>query len=119
MKERYGNGRVNRTAYRKYKHFKQWLEKKHKKNFTPRSDVYNNVIVSIDQSIGREARATGVVDKSGHLFHQNNIVINNDPHFYDWENKDFRLKESSPIFQQLPEFEPIPLKNWFNVAVSV
>lgn len=111
VKERYGNGRVNRTAYRKYNDFKQWLEKETQEElYRPRSDVYNNVIVSIDQSIGREARATGVVDKSGHLFHQNNIVINNDPHFYDWENKDFRLKESSPIFQQLPEFEPIPFE---------
>jgi hypothetical protein len=60
-----------------------------------------NVFVRCEkEEIAKEARKRGTIE--------NNWSTDSDPGFTDPEKMDFSLREDSPVFEKLPEFEPIP-----------
>jgi len=70
----------------------------------PRNNtIINNVIYNHKElEIANIAKTLGRVE--------NNLIINEDIGLVDEENKNFSLREDSPIYEKLPEFEPIPFE---------
>lgn len=68
----------------------------------------NNYMVSTDNvmvntpptGLSEEIKKTAIVER--------NLSFPKDPGFYDVENEIFLLREDSPVYEQNPEFEPIP-----------
>lgn len=107
--QKYGDGKVLKTAYRKYPDFIEWLEKKEPEEFyRPESFVYDNIVYNSKVDLLSEPKANnGIVDKSKHLSVADNIAISEDPGFVDAENGNFQLKQDAEILKKLPNFQVI------------
>ncbi|VGO19621.1 right-handed parallel beta-helix repeat-containing protein [Pontiella sulfatireligans] len=123
--EKFGDGKVEDTPYRKYDDFKEWLKKEDQDDFfRPRSDIWNNVLyhpnheVYVDPSslkmkkgvLNRKKTEAGVTDHSGKLHSRNNWVTIEDPGFVDYASGDFNLRADAPVYSTVKDFEPIPFE---------
>ncbi len=111
--EKYGHGKVEQTAYRKYDDFKTWLGYKQKDDFfRPVSHLYNNVLYypNNDILIERNTNKMGIKDNSNVLDARNNWSTKKDPGFVDYKNGDFRLKPNAAVFKKLKGFQPVPFE---------
>lgn len=70
--------------------------------FPKRNVVDKNVFVRIGQVV--------LGDKKFLEFSENNFVTQEDPGFENESEQDFRLKETSAVFQQITGFQPIPFE---------
>ena len=112
VREQYGNGKIETTAYRKYDDFKRWLAKTEKDDFfRPVSHVFNNVLYHPHNNLLIERstdKKTGIKDNSNVLDAQNNWATKKDPGFVDYAAGDFRLKPDAAVYKKLNGFQPIP-----------
>jgi len=68
-------------------------------------EFYNNVIVNEPLIVSKHDLDTTVFE-----VYRNNFITGNDPGFMSMEEENFQLKESSVVFEKIPEFEPIPFE---------
>ena len=78
-------------------------------SFPKRNKIDGNVFVNVGQIILKVDEGVNA-DKQFLDFSDNNLITNEDPGFVDFENQNFKLKESSEIFETLPDFEQIPFE---------
>ena len=62
----------------------------------------DQIILKVDKGVNADKQ---ILD-----FSVNNLITNEDPGFVDFENQNFKLKESFDIFEILTNFEQIPLE---------
>ena len=109
--EKYGDGKVDETPYRKYSDFKVWLRKKEPDEFyRPISYVYGNVLFHPEHKILPAADRYGIKDNSKTLSVRNNLATKTDPGFVNYRTGDLRLKKNAEVFKQVPGFKPIPFE---------
>lgn len=68
----------------------------------PEDNLYKNNVVVNTPTPKYIDGAQKYLDETG------NFNTNKDPGFYDMENKNYMLKEDSIVFEELPDFEPLP-----------
>jgi hypothetical protein len=111
---KYGDGKVESTAYNKYPDFKQWLTKTEKDEFfRPASSAYNNLLYHPNGPIyqGQRINANGMQDLTGgKLATHGNLALSDDPGFVDAASGDYRLRSDASVFQLIPGFEPLPIE---------
>lgn len=78
-------------------------------SFPKRNKIDGNVFVNVGQIILKVDEGVNA-DKQFLDFSDNNLITNEDPGFVDFENQNFKLKESSEIFETLTDFEQIPFE---------
>jgi hypothetical protein len=113
VREKYGSGKIEQTAYRKYDDFRQWLGYEEKEEFfRPVSHLYNNVLYYPDNEILIEKSTSkqGIKDNSNVLDARNNWSTKKDPGFVDYTNGDFRLKPDAAVFRKIKGFEAVPFE---------
>jgi hypothetical protein len=113
VREKYGNGKIEQTAYRTYPDFKQWLTYQDKEQFfRPVSHCYNNVLYHPHHEILREQSTdkTGIKDNSAVLDKKNNWATQKNPGLVDYANGDYRLKPTAAVFKKIKGFQPIPFE---------
>ncbi len=70
----------------------------------PRRNVFaDNVLVKFEETVR-------LVGQHTQLEWAQNFLTNKDPGFVDWAKKDFRLKDDSIIYRELPGFKRIPFE---------
>jgi hypothetical protein len=110
-REKFGDGRIENTPYRKYPDLKLWLAKQAPDEFfRPTSHVYRNLFYSPTVPMAPGARPHGIQDKSRRLDAHDNWPAAGDPGFVDIAGGNFALKPDAAVFQKLPGFEPIQFK---------
>ena len=69
-------------------------------------------VLNRDIDVGRLLLVEGAIRDEGFSYHYMppSRVIYTDPAFTDPANGDYSLKEGSPVFTQIPGFEPLPLE---------
>lgn len=72
------------------------------KYFLPEGNVYKNNVLVNTPTPTYSRGAQQYLDETG------NLNLNRDPGFYDMENKNYMLKQDSMVFEELPEFQPLP-----------
>ncbi|MCY1718753.1 right-handed parallel beta-helix repeat-containing protein [Prolixibacteraceae bacterium Z1-6] len=77
--------------------------------FPKRNKIDGNIFVNVDQIILKVDDGVNS-DKQFLDFSDNNLITDKDPGFVDFENQNFKLKESSEVFKILPVFEQIPFE---------
>ncbi len=121
--DRYGEGHVYKTPYRKYPDFLAWLRKKDPDEFyRGRSDVWNNLMyfrnvtpASMDVQYFNERNKRllteqAVIDRSNHLKAHQNVVSNHDPGFIQAAKGNYKLSKEASVYQWIKGFETIPFE---------
>ncbi len=78
-------------------------------SFPKRNKIDANVFVNIGQVILKVDDGVNS-DKDFLDFTNNNLITNEDPGFVDMEKQNFKLKDSSAIFEEISGFEQIPFE---------
>ncbi|MDP6112271.1 MAG: right-handed parallel beta-helix repeat-containing protein [Planctomycetota bacterium] len=108
-RDKFGDGKIEQTPYRKYPGFKVWLSKKEPDEFfRPVSHVYSNVLFHPNVPLATESGPKGIFDHSGKLDAHDNWVTTGDPGLADPGAGDLSLKQNAPAFNKVPGFKPIP-----------
>jgi hypothetical protein len=89
---------------KKYPGFYPW-EEDGTPEFLKRLEFYNNVAVKEELFAGRHD-----LDSTAFMVFENNYFTDMDPGFMNMEEKNFKLKENSVVFDKIPGFEPPPLE---------
>lgn len=79
-----------------------WAEQRLRKPWC--NNFENNVIVRANRPFkldNGEETATSL---------DTNFITDEDPGFFDFENKDYRIRPDAPLFKKIPNFEPIPFE---------
>ena len=89
--KRFGNDRVNRTPYTKYKDFLLFLQTKDLTElYRPVSTASNNLFLNPSVELHScTDKLKGLVDSSGKLIHKNNLTSQFKPSHIDWHKKGF------------------------------
>lgn len=122
IRERFGDGKLEKTPHRKYPDFRKWLSKTEKLElYRPASLVSGNLLYHPNHEIMRDRQTDelGIKDNSGTLIKEGNIATREDPGFVDYASGDFRLKEDAPVFDWIPGFKPIPFERIGRLAEPV
>jgi hypothetical protein len=77
---------------------------------SPKNKIENNVSVRANVPYNYQFVKEKAVNSTDSLASGKNVTYTKDPGFENYKNFDFRLKKDSPIFTDLPDFQPIPFE---------